>query len=114
MRKPYVISDLSCSLELTSHRPVADIESAVEQIKQSAADVLVAVGGGSPIDAAKAVSYHIHKHTETWIPIIALPTTLSVAENTMAAGYTNAEGHKVAILDPEMAPKGITPMQNTD
>ncbi|KAM5492259.1 hypothetical protein MaudMau93_001563 [Microsporum audouinii] len=89
------------------HAPVADIESAVEQIKQSAADVLVAVGGGSPIDAAKAVSYHIHKHTEAWIPIIALPTTLSVAENTMAAGYTNAEGHKVAILDPEMAPKAI-------
>ncbi|EGD98533.1 alcohol dehydrogenase [Trichophyton tonsurans CBS 112818] len=89
------------------HAPVADIESAIEHIKQSAANVLVAVGGGSPIDAAKAVAYHIHQHTEQWIPIVALPTTLSVAENTFGAGYTSREGLKVGIFHPELAPKAI-------
>ncbi|EZF23788.1 hypothetical protein H112_03569 [Trichophyton rubrum D6] len=89
------------------HAPVADIESATEHIKQSAANVLVAVGGGSPIDAAKAVAYHIHQHTEKWIPIVALPTTLSVAENTFGAGYTSREGLKVGIFHPELAPKAI-------
>lgn len=87
-------------------RPIADIEAAVSQIKQSGADILISVGGGSPIDSAKVVAYHIHKQTGSWMPSIAIPTTLSVAETTQGAGYTNAEGSKVLVLDPEMAPKG--------
>ncbi|EFR00066.1 alcohol dehydrogenase IV [Nannizzia gypsea CBS 118893] len=89
------------------HVPVADIDCAIQHMNKSAANIIVAVGGGSPIDAAKAVAYHIHKQTEKWTPIVALPTTLSVAENTLGAGYTNHEGLKVGIFHPEMAPKAI-------
>ena len=68
--------------------------------------MLISVGGGSPIDSAKAVAFHIHKQKGTWVPSIAIPTTLSVAETTQGAGFTNREGLKVAVAHPEMAPKG--------
>jgi alcohol dehydrogenase class IV len=76
------------------------------QFKESGADVLISVGGGSPIDATKAIAFQVHKQTGLWVPSIAIPTTLSVAETTAAAGYTNEEGNKVGVGHPELAPKG--------
>lgn len=66
----------------------------------------MSVGGGSPIDSAKAIAHNIHKETGRWIPSIAVPTTLSVAETTQNAGFTTDEGHKIAVSDPEQVPKG--------
>lgn len=60
-----------------------------------------AVGGGSPIDVAKAVWLRIHDEDPSvastaderiFMPIIAIPTTLSAAESTQNAG--RAEGNK--------------------
>ncbi|KGY14749.1 hypothetical protein PABG_12343 [Paracoccidioides brasiliensis Pb03] len=93
------------------HAPLADIESAISAVRESGADVLVSVGGGSPIDAAKAIAYHLHVNNDDanggrkWIPSIAVPTTLSVAETTKNAGFTNAEGAKVSVSDAEVVPK---------
>ncbi|ODH50146.1 hypothetical protein GX48_03702 [Paracoccidioides brasiliensis] len=90
------------------HAPLADIESAISAVRESGADVLVSVGGGSPIDAAKAIAYHLHVNNDDanggrkWIPSIAVPTTLSVAETTKNAGFTNAEGAKVSVSDAEL------------
>ncbi|KAL2376595.1 hypothetical protein RJZ90_007399 [Blastomyces dermatitidis] len=93
------------------HAPVADIEAAVAAVRESGADVLLSVGGGSPIDAAKAVAYHLYKENAKggqgkaeakWIPSIAVPTTLSVAETTKNAGFTSADGSKVAVADVEL------------
>ncbi|EER41842.1 alcohol dehydrogenase [Histoplasma capsulatum H143] len=98
------------------HAPIADIEAAVAAVKSSGADVLLSVGGGSPIDAAKAVAYRLHKargnqgqgrEEAKWIPSIAVPTTLSVAETTKNAGFTNADGSKVAVADRELVPKAV-------
>lgn len=76
-------------------------------MKECGADVLISVGGGSPIDSAKAVAYEIHQQTGTWIPSIAVPTTLSVAETTQNAGFTTEERKKIAVSHPELVPKGI-------
>lgn len=73
---------------------------------KSGCDVLIAIGGGSPIDSAKAIAYNIHQETGKWIPSIAVPTTLSVAETTQNAGFTTEEKHKIAVSDPELVPKG--------
>jgi 3-oxoacid CoA-transferase len=73
---------------------------------KSGCDVLISVGGGSPIDSAKAIAYNIHEETGKWIPSIAVPTTLSVAETTQNAGFTTEEKHKIAVSDPELVPKG--------
>lgn len=75
-------------------------------MSKSGCDILVSVGGGSPIDSAKAIAQNIHKQKGHWIPSIAIPTTLSAAETTQNAGFTNDEGHKIAVSDPEQVPKG--------
>jgi alcohol dehydrogenase class IV len=76
---------------------------------------MAAVGGGSPIDAAKAVSFYSHDANpsiksnddpRTFIPVIAIPTTLSVAETTQNAGYTE-NGKKVLAAHPALVPRVI-------
>ena len=68
---------------------------------------MISVGGGSPIDSAKAIAYNLHQDTGNWIPNIAIPTTLSVAETTQNSGFSDDNGHKIAVTDPEMVPKGM-------
>jgi maleylacetate reductase len=51
----------------------------------SGADALVAVGGGSAIDTAKAVS------AETGLPVVSVPTTYSGSEWTQFFGVREAE-----------------------
>jgi alcohol dehydrogenase class IV len=76
--------------------------------KECRADINLSVGGGSPIDAAKAIAFFLHQESGRWIPSIAVPTTLSAAETTQIAGYTNHDGKKVAAIDPELVPKGLS------
>jgi 3-oxoacid CoA-transferase len=76
--------------------------------KESGTDIILSVGGGSPIDAGKAIAFFLHHESGRWIPSIAVPTTLSAAETTQIAGYTNHDGKKVAAIDPELVPKGLS------
>ncbi|TCD71618.1 hypothetical protein EIP91_007365 [Steccherinum ochraceum] len=93
---------------MRQHSPIADIRDGLRQFKESGADVIVSVGGGSPIDASKAMLYNLQQ--ETGGPIlhqIAIPTTLSAAEYTIYAGFTNEDGRKVGVGTQEMVPAGI-------
>jgi alcohol dehydrogenase class IV len=66
--------------DVGQHTPVAGIKAALEILKEKNADVIVALGGGSPIDAAKAISYYWKESTgEGFLKIVAIPTTLSAA-----------------------------------
>jgi len=61
----------------------------VGELKTSRGDGIIAVGGGSPIDAAKlVVSFH-KEETGTLLKLVSIPTTLSAAELTITAGYTS-------------------------
>ncbi|KAI0081311.1 iron-containing alcohol dehydrogenase [Panus rudis PR-1116 ss-1] len=94
--------------EIGQHTPVAGIRNGLKAFKDAGADIIVSVGGGSPIDGSKAILYH--QQQETGGPTlrqIAIPTTLSAAEYTVGAGFTNDEGVKVAVSSPELAPAGI-------
>ena len=66
---------------------MADIDAGVSALKRSNADVIVSVGGGSPVDASKVMIYRLHQESpETkFLPHIAIPTTLSAAEYTVCA-----------------------------
>ncbi|KAF8622727.1 hypothetical protein AX15_006818 [Amanita polypyramis BW_CC] len=94
--------------EIGQHSPIADIRNGIKVFKDNKCDVIISVGGGSPIDASKTILYLLQKETGgPTLPQIAIPTTLSAAEYTVGAGYTNEEGDKVACNSPELAPAGI-------
>lgn len=71
--------------EIGEHAPVAGVRAGVKALEDAGADVLVSVGGGSPIDAAKAIAYYYHQNSgkAQWLPHIGIPTTLSAAEYTV-------------------------------
>ncbi|KAF8345905.1 alcohol dehydrogenase IV [Amanita rubescens] len=94
--------------EIGQHAPIAGIKNGVKAFRENNCDVIVSVGGGSPIDASKAILYMLQK--ETGGPTlfqIAIPTTLSAAEYTVGAGYTDEQGNKASVNSQELAPAGI-------
>ncbi|KZT04646.1 alcohol dehydrogenase IV [Laetiporus sulphureus 93-53] len=94
--------------EIGQHAPVAGIRKGLKAFEDAGADIIVSVGGGSPIDAAKAIIYfHQQKSGGDFLKQIAVPTTLSAAEYTVGAGYISEEGKKVAVSNPQLAPAGI-------
>ncbi|KAI0958293.1 hypothetical protein AcV7_004150 [Taiwanofungus camphoratus] len=94
--------------EIGQHAPVAGIKNGLKAFKDAGADVIVSVGGGSPIDASKAILYFYQEETGgPYLRQIAIPTTLSAAEYTVGAGYTSEEGKKVSVSSQELAPAGI-------
>ena len=93
---------------IKQHAPVAQLDEATDAVaRDSAIDTLVSVGGGSPIDSAKAISYRTHEKTGKFLYHIAIPTTLSAAECTYGAGYTNEDGMKRVVAHPQLAPQVI-------
>jgi alcohol dehydrogenase class IV len=71
--------------EIGQHSPIAGIRRGVETFKEHRCDVIVAVGGGSPIDASKAMLFNLQKESGgPTLPQIAIPTTLSAAEYTVS------------------------------
>lgn len=93
---------------ITQHAPVAQLDEATDAVgKDSAIDTLISIGGGSPIDTAKAISYRVHEKGGEFLYHIAIPTTLSAAECTFGAGYTSKEGMKILVVHPQLAPHVI-------
>ncbi|KAK0185847.1 alcohol dehydrogenase IV [Armillaria mellea] len=94
--------------EIGEHAPIAGIRRAVKIFRESGCNIIVSVGGGSPIDASKAVLYFAQEESGGPIfPQIAIPTTLSAAEYTIGAGYTNDQGQKVVVSSKRLVPAGI-------
>ncbi|KAI0063598.1 alcohol dehydrogenase IV [Artomyces pyxidatus] len=94
--------------DIGEHSPIAGIRAGVKAFKDAGADIIVSVGGGSPVDASKAILYYLQQESGgPYLKQIAVPTTLSAAEYTVGAGYTNDEGTKVSVSSPELAPAGI-------
>ncbi|KAG6915459.1 hypothetical protein DXG01_011363 [Tephrocybe rancida] len=94
--------------DIGQHSPIDGIRRALELFKQHQCDGIVSVGGGSPVDASKAILYFQQKDTSgPTLPHIAIPTTLSAAEYSIGAGYTDDTGNKVAISSQYLAPSGV-------
>lgn len=90
------------------HAPVADLDKATEKVLADPnIDTVISVGGGSPIDSAKAISYRCHERNKNYLHHISIPTTLSAAECTFFAGYTDPNGNKIGVGGPELAPQVV-------
>jgi alcohol dehydrogenase class IV len=91
--------------KIGQHAPVAQLDEATEIVqKDDSIDTVISIGGGSPIDSAKAISYRLHERSGKWLYHIAIPTTLSASECTMMAGYTESDGVKTGVRAKELVP----------
>ncbi|CAK4030914.1 related to Lactaldehyde reductase [Lecanosticta acicola] len=95
--------------KIGQHAPVKELDEATALVMQDEnIDTIISVGGGSPIDSAKAISYRLNeKKKGKFLYHITIPTTLSAAECTLGAGYTNEQGMKTGVAHPELAPHVI-------
>lgn len=73
------------------HVPAATVEEALELARLAGVDCLVSLGGGSPIDTAKAVAHRLAQERPDGVPPVhvAVPTTLSAGEFTHFYGVTD-------------------------
>lgn len=123
--------------EIGSHTPRSDVMRALAAVRQANADLLVAIGGGSIIDATKAVQLALDQGVESpeqlmeyaqfgdgtrgskhgdfslfgggsSIRQIAVPTTLSGAEFSNNAGVTNTDiGAKEGYKGIDLCPQTV-------
>lgn len=90
------------------HAPVAQLDEATQLVEKGAAvDTIVSIGGGSPIDSAKAISYRMHERSGKWLHHITIPTTLSANECTLMAGFTQPDGVKTGVRAAELVPNVV-------
>lgn len=82
------------------HTPTTVTLEAMETVRNSAADCIVSIGGGSVIGLGKALSFR------TGLPHICIPTTFSGSEMTPILGETD-EGEKVTRSDPKILPATV-------
>ena len=130
--------------QIKANPTVENVQSGVEAFKASGADCIVAIGGGSSMDTAKAIGIIIANPEfadvvslegvaptkNKSVPIIAVPTTAgTAAEVTINYVITDASKNRkmvcvdvhdipvVAVVDPEMMssmPKGLTAATGMD
>ena len=114
---PYVIFD-----EVTPNPTDSDVEKGAELFRENQCDCIIAFGGGSPVDCAKAIGARVARPGKSVkklqglfkilkpIPVLfAVPTTAgSGSETTMAAVITEAAAHhKAPIMDLSLMPKYV-------
>lgn len=123
---------------------IENVQTGVEAFRKSGADYLIAIGGGSSMDTAKAIGIVINNPEfadvrslegvaptkKPCVPIIAVPTTAgTAAEVTINYVITDVEKQRkfvcvdvhdipvVAVIDPDMMssmPKGLTAATGMD
>ncbi|WP_187116616.1 1-propanol dehydrogenase PduQ [Anaerosalibacter massiliensis] len=101
------------SVTFTGVRPDPDINVVAEGMKlykESNADVLIAIGGGSTIDTAKGIiyfSWHLENTTNDKMKkplFIAIPSTSGTGSEVTDFTVITSQGEKVCIVDDFIAP----------
>ncbi len=111
---------------VSQHAPAKAVASAADAARDAQPDVLISFGGGSPIDAAKAVAFALatgldlrdaraadnaralRPEPDRLLPHVAIPTTLSAAELSGLAGFTTqTEREKVGLRDEALIPTAV-------
>lgn len=106
--------------EVKPNPTIANVHTGLDKLKASGADFIIAVGGGSVIDTAKAIAViannpdnydvvsleGVDKSKNPPVPIIAVPTTAGTgSETTMDYVITNTEQkRKMACMDSMVVP----------
>ena len=89
---PHTSDAVGSFVDLPPHVPDTAVRAALGACINAGAQSIVALGGGSVLDAAKAVSHLFHRETGRFLPIAAFPTTLSGSEFSHYFGITETDG----------------------
>ncbi len=130
--------------DIKANPTIENVQAGVAAFKAAGADYIIAIGGGSPIDTAKAIGIIINNPEyadvrslegvaptkNPCVPIIAIPTTAgTAAEVTINYVITDVQNKRkfvcvdphdmpiVAVVDPEMMasmPRGLTAATGMD
>jgi maleylacetate reductase len=93
---------------IRQHAPKSDVAQVVELVHQRQIDVLVSVGGGSPIDAAKAAAMTILQEGSAAPTHVTIPTTLSAAEFSHLVGITDENAKlKIGFASTQVTPRSV-------
>jgi len=87
----------------TSNPRYEDVKSGVGFLKSNKCDIIVAIGGGSCIDAAKCIKYH----SLLDIPIMAVPTTSGTGSEATRFAVIYVNGEKQSIADDKLLPEYV-------
>jgi alcohol dehydrogenase class IV len=90
--QPNIRDSTGILTDFPPHVPDVAVRRALQTCIDTGTQSIIALGGGSVLDAAKAVSYLHHERTGRFLPIAALPTTLSGSEFSHYFGITQADG----------------------
>jgi len=90
--QPGIRDGVGAFIDLPPHVPDFAVRDGLQACLTRDAQSIVALGGGSVLDAAKAVSYAHFKQTGRYLPIAAFPTTLSGSEFSHYFGVTETDG----------------------
>jgi alcohol dehydrogenase len=114
--------------EVVEHSGTGIVAEAARRAAAKNIDLLLAIGGGSPSDTAKAVAIllaegaPLHQHANRFtppdklvqqqlnkpkLPILAIPTTASAGEVTPGLGIRDDDGHKLLFWDTKVAARTI-------
>ncbi len=94
------VPPIAAFTQIVPHVPGHVAQEARLMALSAASDCLLAFGGGSALDTAKAVAHELH------LPIVAIPTTLSGSEVTFNYGLT-VDGVKRTVIDPTVLPATV-------
>ena len=130
--------------DIKANPTIENVQAGVEAFKAAGADYIIAIGGGSPMDTARAIGIIVNNPEfadvrslegvaptkKPCVPIIAVPTTAgTAAEVTINYVITDVERRRkfvcvdphdmpiIAVVDPEMMdsmPKGLTASTGMD
>jgi alcohol dehydrogenase len=114
--------------DVPQHSSVALVERLAQEARSHGVQALVAVGGGSSSDTAKAVALllgeggrladhasrftppaqlHIPALVQPKLPIVTVPCTASGAEVTPSLGVRDDDGRKLLFTDPQLASRVV-------
>ncbi|MBQ9089867.1 MAG: phosphonoacetaldehyde reductase [Alphaproteobacteria bacterium] len=101
MLKPYLSDkDVTFFDKITENPKKEEIDMALNTFQNTHFDFIVAFGGGSVIDFAKAFRFYSHR----MIPLIAIPTTAGTGSQATQFAVVYVENQKTSLDNPAILP----------